>query len=760
MTRQIRFGGWCFDPDIHLLAMGGERHVLEPRVSRLLEYLLEHPGETLSHDQLVDAVWDGRVVSDEAVRRAVSTLRHTLAVDGSDHCIHTVHKKGYVALFDPPEAELLPAERAPAQTPAEHHTPTLWQRCAWALSVAMLVGAVALTLLAGRRDTDAPAATPQPVFAAPSPTLAVLPFVNLGADRDSDILAEGIAGELRDTLARREGLQVTARASAFRPGHAQADVREVARQLRVRYILQGSVIKVADRVRIDTRLTDATNGQQIWSGTHERTLAELFAVQQEIAANVERALAVAQDAARNVPPSPGTASVEAHMELLQARKLLCTWAVADAEEAIEHLQRAITLDANYAPAYAQLAGAIIVRAVDTEGIESVRAIVGELLDRALALDPELGEAYVMRGWLLDDPALQQRELRKGLALSPNYAPGYEILASQLMAMPGRRDEALQMIDRALVLDPLTPRNHHIKAIFLSQLGDIDGAEELERRALQLDPRFRSALMGLGTLSATRGNFAEAVGYGERALAIDPRAPVLREELVRFYLSLAEPALARRVNSPAIPNSQLEILLFEGQWAEAVRRIREADVPPNGTKFNRHLVSYAHLRDALAGGGLAQALPRLTAYLGLREYMPEALSPGDCLAYTDLALLLQASGDTGGAQRLRESIAAKLDAREKQAPGEARMIDADRALLLAQTGRDHDAIVALERAFAPTPPPLWWLLLQHPAFDALHTQPRFKAIVARTEAHVARQQERFAEIRPSSGAPDRAAQNQR
>ncbi|HQY70245.1 MAG TPA: winged helix-turn-helix domain-containing protein, partial [Pseudomonadales bacterium] len=197
MTRQIRFGGWCFDPDTHLLTMGEERRMLEPRVSRLLEFLLAHPGETLSHDQLVDAVWDGRVVSDEAVRRAVSTLRHALAPDGSDHCIRTVHKKGYVALFDASQAQAATPRAQRGASSPQRYVPPLWQRIAWALSLVFLASALTLTLLAYRRTSEPP---PQSQAAAVAPTLAVLPFINLSAEADTDFLADGVSEELRDTL--------------------------------------------------------------------------------------------------------------------------------------------------------------------------------------------------------------------------------------------------------------------------------------------------------------------------------------------------------------------------------------------------------------------------------------------------------------------------------------------------------------------------------------------------------------------------------
>ena len=114
MTGSIRFGEWVWNPNTLELRNGAHVATLEPRVARLLEYLVTHPGELLSHDRIIEAVWDGRIVSDEAVRRAVFSLRQALAVDGAESCIRTIHKKGYVAAFPTPVAQPQPLGRSPA----------------------------------------------------------------------------------------------------------------------------------------------------------------------------------------------------------------------------------------------------------------------------------------------------------------------------------------------------------------------------------------------------------------------------------------------------------------------------------------------------------------------------------------------------------------------------------------------------------------------------------------------------------------------
>lgn len=766
MVRRIRFGDWCFEPDSHRLAMGEQAHVLEPRVSRLLEFLLEHPGETLSHDRLVETVWEGRVVSDEAVRRAVSMLRHVLATDGSEHFIRTVHGKGYVAQFAPPRPETCASpsddpngsSRAPADATEKPYAPPLWQRVGWAFSVLLLAGALTLTLLAGRQGPVAPE-PPRAANASPS-TLAVVPFRNLSADPGTRFLADGLAGELLDALARNPGLQVTARASTLRFHDPDIDARELGRQLGVRYVLQGGVRLDEGRARVEARLTDTVTGRERWSGTRERALAELFALEQEIATEVAGALGLGPITPRAGDAAERKTDAEAHLAFLRARERLVSWTVEDAEQAIALLQQAIALDPGYAAAYAQLADAILVRALSTDGIASVRDTVKPLLDKALALDPGLGEARVTRAWLIEDPQRQERELREGLALSPNCARGYEMLAQVVTQMPGRQDEALQLIDRALTLDPLSPRNHHIKAIFRADLGDFEAAEALERRAIALDPRFRSAWLWLGKLAAWRGELAAAVEHGERALAIDPRATFLREGLVQFYLGVGDAASARAVNNPEVPGAALAIRVFEQDWAGALASAGAIDDGAPDAAPLSYLESFAHLRHALAGGDAATDATALSRRLRYEGTLPARLSATGYRAYIDLAQLLLASGDAPAAARLRALVGAGIERRAGEAPGEARALEANRALLLAQDGDHRGALAALERAFAPAPLPQWWLLLGHPAFDRLREDPRFEAIVAGTKAHVAGQRALLADMRRRELVPERAAQNQR
>ena len=481
--------------------------------------------------------------------------------------------------------------------------------------VVLLIGAylLHLALLDPAPDASRSVAVSAPI------TIAVLPFVNLGEEPATDYFSSGLAEELLGLLGQVDAFQVTARSSSFQFKANGEDIREVGRRLGVRYVLEGSVRKAADKLRIGVQLSDTRSGFNLWSETWERNLGDTFAVQQDIARNVVKQLQVAIVSSKNpVFKESSTASIEAHDAYLQARKLLATWVVSDADAAAEHLQRAIALDPDYAAAYALLADAIIVRAASTQSVAQVREVVAPLVRKALELEPELGEAYVTRSWLSDDPLQRERDLRRGLELNPSSARGHEMLADLLAAFPERRDEAYRLIDRARSLDPLTPNNHHIKAKMLIQQGRWAEAEELEQLAIELDPRFRAALVRLGNLSALKGDFASAVVYGERAVAIDPRAEWVRDELVWFYLDLDDLHGATRANQPATPLGRMEILLATGDWKSAGEILYALDDSERG-RIEDAWVSKIALLHAHATGEYARALELSARRLGIRRY---------------------------------------------------------------------------------------------------------------------------------------------
>jgi TolB-like protein/DNA-binding winged helix-turn-helix (wHTH) protein len=772
MERAIQFDNWLWNPNTLELRNGAHVVSLEPRIAQLFEYLLTHPGELLSHDRIVTSVWDGRVVSDEAVRKAVSGLRQALTVDGADGYIRTIHKKGYQSTFpkyvvvepDDPEAATIDSSTPPTTetvTPlresperAHPHGTASSRLSKWI----RIVGAVAVVLaVLSRIDAlwEREHAVPQnEKLEETSTTLAVLPFRNLSDEPDTEFLALGLAEELQGTLARHKDLRITARSSAFQLKDQNQDVRDVGQRLGVRYVLEGSIRKSAEQVRINARLIDAQTGMQLWSEGYDRNLDDWFALQQNVAMEVATALDSVLPTNDSNPNRAETESVDAHLEVLRARQLLASRSVTDAEQAIEHLQRALTLDPDYALAYARLADAMLIQAESTTGMPAARPTVAPLLDKAIALDPGLGEAYALRSQLTDDPTEAERELRKGLELNPSYARGYELLASLQSRALNKLELALHTIDRAIALDPLTPGNYDTKAGMLGWVGDWAGAETLYRRALALNPDFRSAVAGLGQAAAIQGNFAEAIQYTERAVALDPRAPYLRDYLAHLYLLLGDSDSALTVTTPPTPFAQIGTLWSKGEIGLLADLIYSHKLEPLGL-FPAEYLAQIVLLQALSDQDYVRALNLLETTYQVGNSVRPTATGWYLYAYANRVQLLAASGDGAAASHLQAQLDARMDAIESQIPRHAKLYNQIRATLLAHAGHSEEACAVFNRSFTPAPGPRWKVVLGNPAFDNMRDAPCFQDLLMRLEAHTAAERAKLEVMRHAGLIPDRS-----
>ncbi len=757
----IQFGDWQWEPNTLELRNGARVITLEPRVARLLDHFLSHPGELLTHDHLVEAVWDGRVVSNEAVRRAVFGLRQALALDGSDACIRTIHKKGYMADFPLPSSqgkagEAVPdapvpgAAPQPAESPAvsagpaQVATPVTVKSRRWPIRLGAAAAIVLAALLLTRVDLlweRSPASGDADQAGSGPATLAVLPFVNLSQAADGDVLADGLAEELLGTLALNPELRVTARPSAFQFRGPDRDLREVGQRLGVRYVLDGNVRNLGARVRIHTRLVDARTGRQLWSDEYDRSLADWFDLQQVVAAEVTRALeGVLQGHDMPATRSTGTPSVEAHLEVLHARQLLATRSVADAEQAIEHLQRALLLDPDYALAYARLADAILIQAESTGGIKAARPVVAPLLDKALALDPGLGEAYCLRSLLTDDRAAAERDLRRGLELNPSYARGYELLARWQAQSPLPVAERLATINTAIALDPLTPGNYHAKADVMMGQGKWEEVAELDRRALELNPNYRAALTQLSAVYSVQGYFADAIEYARRAVALDPRAVPMRDQLILLYLAVGDLERARAANNPPTPFGSWAIPVTEGKGRQFVELFYD-DKPSQAETMDPMVSSQLVLRQAVTDGDYARALTLLSTFLPTGDSLPPQVGGWALYAYANLAQLLRLSGDEAAASRLEAQLEERMAALEARIPRIALINAQVRSTLLARAGRSQEACAALEQAYTPNPRAYWRVILDNPAFDAMSDTPCLRALRNRIDQYIGAERER-------------------
>jgi TolB-like protein/Flp pilus assembly protein TadD len=349
----------------------------------------------------------------------------------------------------------------------------------------------------------------------PEKSVAVLPFVNLSSDKEQEYFSDGLSEELINLLAKIPELRVSARTSSFYFKGKPTMIADVARALGVANVLEGSVRKSGNTVRVTAQLVRASNGYPIWSDTYDRPLNDIFKIQDDIAASVIRGLKLSLLGAQQ-PRAARTANSEAYNLFLQGQSLSYFGAsTADFERAIHSLKQALKLDPAFAPSWAALA--------DNLGIEyslygtlqfgATREAALAAAQRALQLDPALTLAHVALGRLLYqvdwnwDAA--DAEFQKAIALAPGGAEAYR-LAGYLATTRGHFDAARSLLQRAISGDPLQPWNYVATGYVAYRTGDLEKAKSLYKKALELGPTVGKFHYVLGSLLLVEGHAPAAL----------------------------------------------------------------------------------------------------------------------------------------------------------------------------------------------------------------------------------------------------------
>jgi len=396
-------------------------------------------------------------------------------------------------------------------------------------------------------------------------SIAVLPFVNRSANADDEYFSDGLADELLGVLSKIKGLRVTARTSSFQFKGSKEDIPTIGRKLDVATLLEGSVRKAGNRIRVSVQLVNVADSSHLWSETYDRTLEDIFAVQDDIAHSVVKELRTtllgeaadsdASDVAKaevaRAAKGRGT-DPEAHRLYLQARNLAERLNLEDNAKAIAYLKQAVELDPEFALAWAELSVAHSKEAYfggvsEVEGYRRARGAVG----RALALEPDLAEGHAAMAWIQMtydwDWRGAETSLRRALERAPSNAVGLR-WAGLLAYRQGRLEDAIGLCRRALEQDPLSAGTYSNLGIGLHALSRFAEAEEAFRKALELEPQMSHAR---GLLSFT----LLAQGRGEEALAHAAREA---DEAYRLgALAIAHHALHNRADSNATLHKLIE-----------------------------------------------------------------------------------------------------------------------------------------------------------------------------------------------------------
>lgn len=315
MPDRLAFDDVVIDFAGRRVSRGGIDQTLEPKAFAVLALLAGSPGRVFTRDEILDAVWQHRHVTQSVLNRIMSLLRQALGEDAQNpRLLHTVHGVGY--RFDMPGTSS--ATPAPART--EKHARNHWPWFA-AFAAVVVVVVAGLTWL---RDDRGAATTAQAgaTSASTRPSLAVLPFADLSQARDQEYLADGLAGEILNQLAQVPGLRIVGRSSSFSFKGKEDGPRVIGQKLGVAHLLEGSVSKAGDQLRITAQLVRADDGSQLWSKSYARELRDVFAVQDEIARDVARALSVKLEVVTFNREQGGTTDVEAYERYLRWRNIV------------------------------------------------------------------------------------------------------------------------------------------------------------------------------------------------------------------------------------------------------------------------------------------------------------------------------------------------------------------------------------------------------------------------------------------------------
>ena len=491
----------------------------------VLVYLGRRAGEVVSVDDLRAEVWTGVIVTPDSVYRAINAIRRAFGDDPrSPQYVANVPRRGYrliapvAALGGSGNAAAADATGIPPAAQPRTRPRALPGRRLWRIVpiAAAVLGAAALG--SGAWMLHAPPAPPAAPGALGDKSIAVLPFTDMSAEHDQSYFADGLTEEVLDLLTRVPDLKVIARTSSFSFRDSSADVPTIARKLHVAHVLEGSVRKSGDHLRITTQLIRADTGMHLWSESYDRELRDVFEVQDEIAAAVVAALRIQLLPSGRASGLPRTTSMVAYNEYLLGREFQNRGTSDGFRQAADAYRRAIALDSSYAPAYAGLALSDLIVA-DESGTTTAR--IGPALaaaDRAITLAPDQADGYSARGYLRYayawDWSGAQSDFHKALAREPGDSTHWRRYAD-LLAATGRLREAIAAGRNATALDPLSAPAWGNLGMYLAAHGDHADAERALRRALDLAPDSPFALNGLATLKLLDGHSEEARSLFQR-----------------------------------------------------------------------------------------------------------------------------------------------------------------------------------------------------------------------------------------------------
>lgn len=608
MRADFRLEDWIIRPRFDRIERGDEMVHIHHKPMAVLEYLAAHAGEVVAREELFDAVWPGVIVTDDALTQCVVELRKAFGESAHDaRIIRTIPKVGFCLT---PPVTALPEERAEFGEPAESRAsvPAQLRAIIPAISIAAVACLLALSIYWYFRESF----ETLPIVAMhPVPSIAVLPFTDLSEGQDQKYFADGVSEELLNRLANIPALHVIARTSSFSYRGKDVKITDVARELDVDYVLEGSVRKASSQVRVTAQLVDARADTHIWSETYDRELTaeNLFAIQSEIsnviADALQATLSPEQERRMNVMPTNNLLAFDAY---LRGRQLMATRESGDLQLATQAFGKAVELDPQFALAWVGVADSHeLLSLFGTLSAKDADPVIEDAINRALMIDDTLAEAYTSLGSLLEDSDWSGSETayRRAIELNPNYARAYHWYASSMAPHQLRIEERIDLALKAAELDPRSLPILLELADAYRDRGLYSMAEHQYRKVQELDPDFVLVYNCLADLYAfSLSRYQLALINAQKGYELDPGNLNDRVTLVFTHLELGDIAAAQSVR----------------------KRMAEFDANHFSVDIADTLINITNNDRAGTREAINRLLPKIKRDAGL-EFFNSRLSPG-------------------------------------------------------------------------------------------------------------------------------------
>jgi TolB-like protein/DNA-binding winged helix-turn-helix (wHTH) protein len=729
-------GDWTVDPDLGRISREGRQINLQPQVMDLLVYLATHHKEVVSTDELLANIWEDRIVTSSSIYSCLKQLREALGDDAQNPSyIKTIPKRGYclIAKVEFPESHSEVTTASTAVDRAFWGNPFKSSRKSFVLAaVAGLAIIMAVVLLYEFRTPKHPEEKTDYV---PEKSIAVLPFTDMTPELDHGWFSDGMSEEILNKLAQLPGLKVTGRTSSFLFRQPEEDLQSIGAKLGVAHLLEGSVRKDGERVRVTAQLIRAKDGFHIWSQVYDRDITDTIAIQDDISGSIANALKLQISDDKSQQPNVLTAAIHpeysAYELYLQSRALMDQNTKLTLMSALSKLEKALRIDPRFANAHVAMARTYQ-KLTRFSGYYSGNSWPGEMknlaqphLDLALAIDPNNGNAYVVQGDIYVGEKQQALQAyKKALSLNPNLYKAHMSLGVLQLEELVSWNDIMPHLDRAIEIEPLSVEAAQLWVMFLSFIPHRwSEAETVIANLKQRSPELTDVkLIEAMWLLADRGQLSEAIPILEDILVLDPDNAWAKDLLTKAWYMLGETERAMKM-----PGGRIfwRYVLAPDREASLQQLRAEPEWDPNIDFGRRVLAAYAYvmLRDWQSAIDLLEP-----DSLDLDEFtdihaqnLGQNVSPA-----MSLAVAYKGLGDQAMYEKFANFEKNAVNIRTDN--GKLHNFEYSRAMarLNAMEGNGYEALLELNRLISKGPNDPRELL--HPAFDAIHDDPGFVKLV--------------------------------